>query len=109
VFKTSTPPVSGGKLMIGNECGNVSTTTGHVSNLIFLGDMLEQAGKSNYELTTDAIYKTRKITNSSNLCLLINLTLRLMDYYEINQNRWFFRPVSARYFGHKGILRSGRK
>ena len=105
VFKTAEPPLMGEKIGRGKECGNVSTMTGHIANLVELGDILKSNGKTDFDLNR-GIIATRKIKNSTRACTLMNLLFRLLDLYRINNKRWFFRPVEAFYIGHKGIFKS---
>jgi hypothetical protein len=105
VFKTADPPYEGSKVNRGKECGNVSTMTGHISNLVEIGDILKAAGKSDFDLNRGTILGTRKIKNSTRACTLLNLLIRYLDADMINGKRWFFRPVQAFYTGHKGTFR----
>jgi hypothetical protein len=107
VFKTADPPMTvGGKVNRGKECGNVSTMTGHILNLVEIGDILKAAGKSDFDLNRGAILGLRKIKNSTRACTLINLVVRYLDATMLNGKRWFFRPVQTFYTGHKGAFRS---
>jgi hypothetical protein len=106
VFKTAEPPAEGGKVNRGKECGNVSTMTGHISNLVEIGDILQTAGKSDFDLNRLTILGTRKIRNSTRACTLMNIILRYLDANMLNGKRWFFRPVQTFYTGHKGTFRA---
>jgi hypothetical protein len=109
VFKTAEPPYEGGKVGRGKECGNVSTMTGHISNLIQIGDTLKSTGKSDFDLNREIILGTRKIKNSTRACTLIELLIRYLDADKIQGKRWFFRPVQSFYTGHKGTFRPSKK
>jgi hypothetical protein len=109
VFKTGEPPFEGGKVGRGKECGNVSTMTGHLANLIKIGDILKEAGKSDLDLNRVALLGTRKIKNSTRACTLMNLIIRYLDMEKLKNKRWYIRPVPAFYTGHKGIFRPGKK
>jgi hypothetical protein len=109
VFKTGEPPVEGGKIGRGKECGNVSTMTGHISNLVQIGDILKIAGKTDFDLNRGIILSTRKIKNSTRACTLMDIFIRFMDADRIQEKRWFFRPIQALYTGHKGTFRPGMK
>ena len=109
VFKTADPPYEGSKVNRGKECGNVSTMTGHISNLVEIGDILKAVGKSDFDLNRGIILGTRKIKNSTRACTLINLLIRYLDADMINGKRWFFRPVQTYYTGHKGTFRAVNK
>jgi hypothetical protein len=86
----------------GKECAVVSTMTSHVANLMKVGEILARNGKSSFELTRDTIISGRKIKNSSRACTLLQFILRYMDAERIENKRWFFRTVQARYIGYKG-------
>jgi hypothetical protein len=109
VFKTADPPYEGSKVNRGKECGNVSTMTGHISNLVEIGDILKAVGKSDFDLNRGIILGTRKIKNSTRACTLINLLIRYLDADMLNGKRWFFRPVQTYYTGHKGTFRTVNK
>jgi hypothetical protein len=83
--------------------------TGHIANLIQLGDILKAAGKSDFELNRAVVLGTRKIKNSTRACTLMNLIIRFLDADKIQNKRWFFRPVQAFYTGHKGFFRATKK
>jgi hypothetical protein len=109
VFKTAIPPGVGEPLPRGKECANVSTMTGHINDLIHLGDILEDNGYGDFDLTVNVIVKQRKIANSNRACTVMDLTLRYMDAEAISGKRWFFRPVQSYYIGHKGFNRRSIK
>ena len=109
VFKTAEPPNEGGKIGRGKECGNVSTMTGHITNLVEIGDILKAAGKTDFDLSRGIILGTRKIKNSTRACTLLDILIRYLDADNIQAKRWFFRPVQAFYTGHKGTFRPGKK
>ena len=109
VFKTAEPPNEGGKIGRGKECGNVSTMTGHIANLVQIGDILKAAGKTDFDLSRGIILGTRKIKNSTRACTLLDILIRYLDADNIQAKRWFFRPVQAFYTGHKGTFRPGKK
>jgi hypothetical protein len=109
VFKSAEPPNEGGKIGRGKECGNVSTMTGHIANLIVIGDILKATGKTDFDLNRGTVLGSRKIKNSTRACTLINILTRYLDADRIQDKRWFFRPVQAFYSGHKGTFRPGKK
>jgi hypothetical protein len=108
-FKTAEPPEEAGKIGRGKECGNVSTMTGHITNLVEIGDILKAAGKTDFDLNRGIIVGTRKIKNSTRACTLMNLLIRFLDAERLQGKRWFFRAVQALYIGHKGSFRPGKK
>ena len=109
VFKTDKPPEVDGKLGRGKECGNVTTMTGHITNLVQIGDILKQNGKTDFDLNNSSLLRTRKIKNSTRACTLLNLIIRFLDTNELEGKRWFFRPIDTYYIGYKGLFRPGRK
>jgi hypothetical protein len=109
IFKTGEPPLEGGKIGRGKECGNVSTMTGHIANLVLIGDILKNANRTDFDLNRNVILGTRKIKNSTRACALMNILIRYLDAEKIQSKKWFFRPVFAYYTGHKGTFRPGKK
>jgi hypothetical protein len=109
VFKTGEPPFEGGKIGRGKECGNVSTMTGHIANLVQIGDILKNSGKSDFDLNRGVILGSRKIKNSTRACALMDIIIRYLDADKVQNKKWFFRPVIAYYTGHKGTFRPGKK
>ena len=106
VFKTGEPPSeSTTKVGRGKECGNVSNMTGHIANLVMIGDILKSAGKSDFDLNRGVIVGSRRIKNSTRACTLMDFLIRYMDADKVLGKRWFFRPVSAFYTGHRGLFR----
>jgi len=61
VFKTAAPPEGAEKLGRGKECANVSTMTGHIVQLVNLGDILSDNGKGDFDLTIETIVGRRRI------------------------------------------------
>jgi len=104
VFKLSEPS-DDEKIGRGKECGNVSTSSGHITNLIQIGDILKAHHKSDFDLNRNAIFGIRKLKNSTRICTLMNLLIRFLDADKISDKRWFYRPVQAYQIGHKGIFR----
>ena len=109
IFKTGEPSQEAGKVGRGKECANVSTMTGHISNLIQIGDILSNANKSDFDLNNAMLFGQRKVKNSTRACTLMDLFLRFLDEERINGKRWFYRPVASAYTGHKGLFRPGKK
>ena len=64
VFKISEPS-DDEKIGRGKECGNVSTSSGHITNLIQIGDILKSHHKSDFDLNRNTIFGTRKLKNST--------------------------------------------
>ena len=46
--------------------------------------------------------ESHRIKNPTRICTLIDLYLRFMDLYQIEEKRWFIRSVQAHYSGHMG-------
>ncbi len=109
VFKTGEPPVIGKKVGRGKECANVSTMTGHIKQLIEIGDILRNSGMGDYELRRDVLISSRPIRNATRACSLLEMFIRYIDLQELRGLRWYFRPVAAYYTGHKGFFRSDKK
>jgi hypothetical protein len=110
VFKTAEPPAGElGKLGRGKECANVSTMTGHIKDLIEIGDILKAAERGDFDLNEGILRGSRKIKNATRACALLDLLIRYLDESKVRGKRWFFRPVAALYVGHGGKFRPGGK
>ncbi len=107
VFKTGEPPAEGKAVGRGKECGNVTTMKGHISNLELLGTIMKNSNKTDFGMNKrDGILSGDTIKNATRACTIIELMLRFMDLEQINNKRWFYRPIQAYYTGHKGLFRA---
>jgi hypothetical protein len=91
------------KKMGGAECSIISTTSVHHKMLYRLRDFLVAARMPDLSLRSDVIAdkaSPRKLANSTRICAIIELTLRLMDASRVSGKRWFYRPVAAFSLGH---------
>jgi hypothetical protein len=91
------------KKMGGAECSIISTTSVHHKMLYRLRDFLVAARMPDLSLRSDVIAdkaSPRKLANSTRICTIIELTLRLMDASRVSGKRWFYRPVAAFSLGH---------
>jgi hypothetical protein len=109
-FKTG-EPAGDGSIGRGLECGNVSNKMDHIRKLIRIGEMLEQSGRGNFDLTNMILVGDvrRAIKGTTRVCTLIDLCLRFLDHIQLRQRRWFFRPLVASITGHSGFFRIGKK
>ena len=117
IFKTGEPPAGDERLGVGLECARNSKIAVHMTKLIKLGDVLNRNGYGDFDLNSvqlnedrdimehDQLIKVLQIKNSNRICTLFNFVLRYMDEEMIDGKRWFYRPVSAYYTGHKSIER----
>ncbi len=105
IFKTGKPPTDGLKVGRGIECANVSSMTGHIKQLMEVGDILRDANMGDYDLRREVLVSTRQIKNATRACSLLELIIRYIDLQELDGLRWFFRPIAAFYTGHKGYFR----
>lgn len=96
VFKRGEPTKEGVKPNRGAECAIVSETADKIKKI---GEMIELYGKEKIDANT---FGSIKNTNSFQLCVIIDIFLRLMDAQRFRGKRWFFRPVAAAVSGHKG-------
>ncbi len=103
-FKSAEPPSEGGKIPRGKECGNVSTMTGHYKNLYEVGEILKNAGMTDFELRSEVVQIKRKIRNSIRACTLLEIITRYIDLCGIGSKKWFYRPLESLYVGHKGVI-----
>ena len=90
----------------GLECANRSGMTGHIKDLVMLGEILEENNMGNFGLTTDILKTVRKIANARCACTLIDFILRYMNDIKLDDKRWFFRSVEAAYIGYRGTFKA---
>jgi hypothetical protein len=118
IFKTGEPPAGNDRLGVGLECASNTKIAVHMAKLIKLGDVLNRNGYSDFDLNSISLNEDRDIMdeygqlsrviqlkNSNRICTLFNLVLRYMNEEMVDGKRWFYRPVSAYYTGHKSIER----
>lgn len=103
MFKTNEPKPEGSPPAGGAACSIVSNVTGHRKKIIVLGEILHRYTGSRYDLTEEALTVTRKMTSAINFCALMEIVMRWMDVRRARYGglRYFYRPLSAFYSGHK--------
>lgn len=117
VFKTNTPvkpssdPTKKEKQERGSECANVPNMKPHYKLLEDLGTIAESSAALGTRLgltlaELEDAKAPRSVKNSVRACALTDLTLRLFDILEIDEKRWFYRPLATFYTNHPGILRA---
>jgi hypothetical protein len=91
----------------GKICINTTTIRIYHQNMLLLGEILEENNYTNFDLVRETIIDDaeRRIKNSTRFCTLKNLLLRYIDALQIDDKRWFFRPVEAYYLGY-GVRKS---
>ena len=104
MFKTNVPKPEGTAPAGGAACAIVSNVTGHRNKIVLLGDILSRFTGTNYDLTNETLTVTRKMTSAINYCALMEIVMRWMDVRRAKYGgfRYFYRPLSAFYSGHKG-------
>ena len=104
MFKTNVPKPEGSAPAGGAACSIVSNVSGHRAKIIVLGDILNRFTGSTYDLTNEALTVTRKMTSAINYCALMEIVMRWMDLRRAKYGglRYFYRPLSSFYSGHKG-------
>jgi hypothetical protein len=104
MFKTNVPKPEGTAPAGGAACAIVSNVSGHRAKIILLGDILSRFTGLNYDLTNEALTVTRKMTSAINYCALMEIVMRWMDVRRAKYGglRYFYRPLSSFYSGHKG-------
>lgn len=108
VFKTNEPVATAGtKPGRGAECAIVSNMTEHLKKLYTLGEILERAGMTDFQLNNVVLLGTHKVVHANRACCLLELVLRYMDKLVLGEKQWFYRPVASYYTGHKGLFRIG--
>jgi hypothetical protein len=127
VFKTSSPPVVGGKLEKGGECAIVSTISYHIKMLKEIAEIMvdrkypvlilrdevldekerRKAQKKSTGITV-ARNPNRSFENAIRACALKDLILRWLDCMERQKAggglRFFYRPLASLKSGHKGSV-----
>jgi len=104
MFKTNVPKPEGVAPAGGAACSIVSNVSGHRAKIIVLGDILNRYTGSTYDLTNEVLTVTRKMTSAINYCALMEIVMRWMDVRRSRYGnlRYFYRPLSSFYSGHKG-------
>ena len=104
VFKTNEPVATAGtKPGRGAECAIVSNMTEHLKKLYTLGEILERAGMTDFQLNNVALLGTHKVVHANRACCLLELVLRYMDKLVLGEKQWFYRPVASYYTGIKQL------
>ena len=89
----------------GAACSIVSNVKGHRMKLVQIGDILAKYNQGNrFELTEDLLASgPRKLTGAHSFCALLEIVLRWMDIRRETYGnlRYFYRPLSSFYSGHK--------
>jgi hypothetical protein len=103
MFKTNEPKPEGVPPAGGAACSIVSNVTGHRKKLVLLGEILNRFTGYRFDLTDEILTGTRKITSAVNYCALMEIVMRWMDLRKAQFGglRYFYRPLSAYYSGHK--------
>lgn len=106
MFKTNDAKNAEGKPPgSGAACSIVSNVKGHRMKLVQLGDILAKFhGGNRFELTEELLASgPRKLTGSHSFCALMEVVLRWMDVRKASYGnlRYFYRPLSSFYSGHK--------
>lgn len=104
MFKTNVPKPEGVAPAGGAACSIVSNVSGHRAKIILLGEILNRFTGSTYDLTNEVLTVTRKMTSAINYCALMEIVMRWMDVRRgrYGNLRYFYRPLSSFYSGHKG-------
>ncbi len=106
MFKTNDAKNAEGKPPGGGAaCSIVSNVKGHRMKLVQLGDILAKYHEGNkFELTEELLAMgPRKLTGAHSFCALMEVVLRWMDIRRASYGnlRYFYRPLSSYYSGHK--------
>ena len=104
MFKTNAPKPEGSVPAMGAACSIVSNVTGHRKKIVLLGEILKRFTGSDYDLTEESLTVTRRMTSAINFCALMEIVMRWMDVRRAKYGglRYFYRPISSFYSGHKG-------
>jgi hypothetical protein len=103
MFKTNVPKPEGSAPAGGAACSIVSNVTGHRKKIVLLGEILNRFTGSPYDLTEEILTVTRKMSSAINYCALMEIVMRWMDIRRARYGnlRYFYRPISSFYSGHK--------
>jgi len=103
MFKMVEPRPEGKAPFGGASCEINSTVKGHRMKMIVLGQMLNRYTGQHYDLTEEALTGPRKVMGAHNYCALIEIVMRWMDVRrkEYGGLRYFYRPLSSFYSGHR--------
>jgi hypothetical protein len=103
MFKTNEAKNAEGKPPgSGAACAIVSTVKGHGIKLASLGNILAKYhGGNHFELNEASLSKS--LTGASSYCALMEIIMRWMDLRRVAYGnlRYFYRPLSSYYSGHK--------
>jgi hypothetical protein len=101
IFKTADPHTAGQEVSIGLGCENVTNKKAKVESLVQLGEILDAAKLPNFNLQRGRLQQLEELKNGTRFCTLLELTLRTMDKMKVNNKKWFYRLVAAKYAGQK--------
>ena len=101
IFKTAVPNAPGEEIPIGLGCENVTNKTEKVESLVVLGTILDAAKLHNLNLQKARLQQLEELKNGTRFCTLLELVLRTMDAMKVNNKKWFYRLVAAKYAGQK--------
>jgi len=99
VFKKGKPPAPNGKMVRGAECAINSKIDYELKLLDKFGATLRAANMDDLGFVNDPP-ESHRIKNSTRICTACDLMLRYMDKAKVKGQRWFYRPLEAKLYGH---------
>ena len=99
VFKKGKPPAPKGKMGRGAECAINSKIDYELKLLDKFGATLRAANMDDLGFIHDPP-ESRRLKNSIRICTACDLMLRYMDAAKVKGQRWFYRPLEAKLYGH---------
>ena len=96
----------------GQECKIITTLAHHLDLLYPLGKILKESIDDDLDINPEIMNPkegTRRFKNTPRYCSLRELVLRYMDILNINNKRWFYRPISAYKTGHITKVKQSKK
>ena len=96
----------------GSECANVPNMLPHYNLLEEIGTIAQAALGTKLGLTSSELQEAvapRGVKNSVRACALTDIVLRFFDELQLQEKRWFYRPLPTFYTKHPGILRQKKK
>lgn len=99
VFKKGKPPAPKGKVGRGAECAINSKIDYELKLLDKFGATLRAANMDDLGFVHDPP-ESKRLKNSTRICTACDLMLRYMDAAKVKGQRWFYRPLEAKLYGH---------
>ena len=109
-LKINEASIKGDKSKLGGiMCSGTSSIQDKLDNLIRIGQLLANEDQPDLELKGSVVKRgKRSIENAIRGCALLELVLRYADHIELQDKRWFFRPVFGKLIGYSGYFKKSK-